>query len=182
MIFESDTWSHSSGQERYRSLTGSYFRGAMGILVCYDTSSDVDQTKGLQRWLDIIEKSADADPVIVIVGTKIDKCQAYNGVLNEEYEEVMTRGEDLAKEMDLPCILTSSVLSVNVRAAFMDVVHTLKMKGKLRPTSPTAIAKCNAAAQPDVVRFPAPKDETLCNAEKPGSRALASCACKACHC
>ena len=172
------------GQERYKSLAASYFRGAMGILVCYDASSQHDQIKEVRQWLEIIQKSTNEDPSVVLVGTKLDKCQFYNGITNEEYEEAMGKGESIAKELDLPCILTSSILNVNVRAAFVDLVHTLKLRGMLRPSSTTLKnaqsqipnTTMSDAARADVVYLQGTKEETLGNAQKPANKKLMSCA------
>jgi len=149
----------------------------MGILLCYDASSEEDQMKALRDWMRIIEKSADDDPVVMLVGTKLDKCTSYNGVLNEEYEEVMTRGDEMARELELPCTLTSSRNNINVKAPFVDILHILKNKEKLRRST-----FCNnpgtkqyvSNSQPDVVYLHGNKcdneeGDTLGSARRPGS-------------
>ena len=123
----------TAGQERYKSLTASYFRGAMGVLVCYDASSPYDQVKPVRRWLQIIDKAADEDTTIMLVGTKLDKCQGYNGITGEQYtDDSVCTMEALAEELDIPCTLTSSLQNVNVKSAFVEIVHDIKAKGKLR--------------------------------------------------
>ena len=136
--------------------------------------------KGVREWMRIIEKSADSDPVVMLVGTKLDKCQNYNGVLNEEYEEVLTRGDEMAKELEVPCTLTSSRKGINVKAPFVDILHILNNKEKLRRST-----FCNnpntkqyvSNSQPDVVYLHGStfsscehvKGGTLGAARRPGS-------------
>lgn len=195
----------TAGQERYQSLTASYFRGATGILVCYDASSDEDQTKSISKWLKIVSKSADVEPSIMLVGTKLDKCSMYNGVTQDEYGDAINTGESMAKELDLPCTLTSSMHNVNVKAAYMDLLHMMKEKGQLKhSTSGVAIGKDDENKQPshgdgssssssssssgtrdDVVYLQCGKDATAPSTTgcKPTAAAYTtSCACKACHC
>lgn len=190
----------SAGQERYKSLTASYFRGAAGILLCYDTSSAVDPLRDLQRWMDIIEKSADSNPMIMLVGTKIDKCQYYNGVLNQEYEDVLTRGEELAKELNISCTLTSSLNNINVKTPFLDVLQNLKDMDKLKKSTSCNHPKTKqyvSESRPDIVYLRG-SEETLGAAlmpghgaaaaevatarHKAGAKTLAACSCKACAC
>ena len=188
----------TAGQERYKSLTSSYFRGAMGILVCYDCSSAVSQTSFVRRWMDIIDKSADGDPVVMLVGTKLDKCQAYNGILNEQYEEVMSAGEQLADELQIPHTLTSSMDNINVKTPFVDILHILKDQGKLR-RSTVGASQGVSGSKPDIVYLNgegrADGEDNFGAARKPGGgegtgaqpavvgtkKALA-CSCKACAC
>ena len=112
--------------------------------------------KGVLEWLRIIKKSADSDPVVMLVGTKLDKCQFYNGVLNEEYKEVLAQGEEMARKLQIPCTLTSSRSNINVKAAFVDTLHILKDKDKLRRSTfsknpSTTRYASNNHPQPDVV-------------------------------
>ena len=40
----------TAGQERFKSLTRSYFKGAIGVVICYEISSQ-DSFKRLNYWL-----------------------------------------------------------------------------------------------------------------------------------
>lgn len=55
-----------AGQERYRSITSAYYRGAMGALLVYDisTRSSFDD---LPRWLDEVRQNTDASMKIMLV-------------------------------------------------------------------------------------------------------------------
>lgn len=59
------------GQERFRSLTKSYFRDAHGILLVYDIS-DQKSFDDLDLWLKEIKEGAPEKCSILLVGNKID--------------------------------------------------------------------------------------------------------------
>ena len=60
------------GQERYRSMTGRYFKGAHGIILVYDVA-DKRSFGDLDIWLEEIKKNTiKEDLSIILVGNKID--------------------------------------------------------------------------------------------------------------
>lgn len=63
----------TAGQERFRTLTPCYYRGAQGAILVYDTSIRATFDK-LFTWLDELETySTNKNIVKMIVGNKIDK-------------------------------------------------------------------------------------------------------------
>lgn len=67
LYFSRDT----AGQERFRSVTRSYYRGAAGALLTYDISSR-DSFNSLQNWLTDARSLASPSIVIILVGNKKD--------------------------------------------------------------------------------------------------------------
>ena len=61
----------TAGQERFRAIVNSYYRGASGILLCYDIT-DPTTADNVKAWLVEIEKYAPMDIPIVLCGTKAD--------------------------------------------------------------------------------------------------------------
>merc|ERR1712019_130236 len=59
------------GQERYRSVTRSYYRGAAGALIVYDITNR-DSYNHLINWLADARTLARADISIIAVGNKCD--------------------------------------------------------------------------------------------------------------
>ena len=59
------------GQEKYRSLTRSFFRDAHGILLIYDVS-DKKSFNDLNIWLKEIKENSPKTSSILLVGNKID--------------------------------------------------------------------------------------------------------------
>ncbi|WAQ93882.1 RB18B-like protein [Mya arenaria] len=63
----------TAGQERFRTLTPSYYRGAQGVILVYDVCSKSSFSK-LEAWLNELETfSTKHDLVKMLVGNKIDQ-------------------------------------------------------------------------------------------------------------
>lgn len=60
-----------AGQERFRSITNSYYRGAQAILLVYDITNE-KSFQQLELWLEEIRRYLSTLPPIFIVGNKID--------------------------------------------------------------------------------------------------------------
>lgn len=84
--------SHTAGQERFRSITQTYYRGCQAALIVFDLTDttsflrvcDSELTVANTQtsyWLNEMEKEADK-PIIVIVGNKCDLTDART--VNEE--------------------------------------------------------------------------------------------------
>lgn len=57
----------TGGQERFRTITQSYYRSANGIVLCYDITCK--QSFGsLQRWIDDVSKFAAPNVVKLLIG------------------------------------------------------------------------------------------------------------------
>lgn len=61
----------TAGQERYRAITNLYYRGAVGVVIVYDTTIYNTFTNTL-TWLDQVKCNVDENTIITIVGNKID--------------------------------------------------------------------------------------------------------------
>jgi Ras-related protein Rab-1A len=59
------------GQERFRTITSSYYRGADGIVLVYDVT-DANALDGVRQWLNEINRYAANEADRVLVGNKID--------------------------------------------------------------------------------------------------------------
>ncbi|KAK6534658.1 hypothetical protein TWF281_005964 [Arthrobotrys megalospora] len=79
----------TAGQERFRTLTSSYYRGAHGILLVYDISNR-DSFLSMPRWFEEAERFAPEGVIKILVGNKTDRA-AQRAVKASE-------GEELAKK------------------------------------------------------------------------------------
>uniref|UniRef100_A0AAQ5YLW5 Uncharacterized protein n=1 Tax=Amphiprion ocellaris TaxID=80972 RepID=A0AAQ5YLW5_AMPOC len=62
-----------TGQERFRTLTPSYYRGAQGVILVYDVTKRDTFTK-LENWLNELETYTTRNDIVkMLVGNKIDK-------------------------------------------------------------------------------------------------------------
>ena len=67
----------TAGQERFRTLTSSYYRGAQGVILVYDITAR-DTFESLTSWINELDTFAGSgagakDVVRMIVGNKVDK-------------------------------------------------------------------------------------------------------------
>src|SRR6476620_8084798 len=61
----------TAGQESFRSITRSYYRGAAGALLVYDVTRR-DTFQHLGRWLEEAKQHAQENMVILLIGNKND--------------------------------------------------------------------------------------------------------------
>ena len=61
----------TAGQDRFKTITSSYYRGADAIIVVYDLT-DRESFSHVQRWLQEIDKYTDQNTLKYIVGNKND--------------------------------------------------------------------------------------------------------------
>jgi GTPase SAR1 family protein len=60
-----------AGQDRYRTVSRSYYRGALGAIVVYDITSR-ESFNNLPRWIQDAREQASKDVTIAVVGNKRD--------------------------------------------------------------------------------------------------------------
>jgi len=99
----------TAGQDRFRSIVRSYYRGAAGALLVYDITRR-DSFEHITQWLTEARNHADPDLVITLVGNKCDKA-ADRQVTFEE-------GRLFAQQYGLYFVETSAVSGHMVDQAF----------------------------------------------------------------
>ncbi|ESL06427.1 hypothetical protein TRSC58_05900 [Trypanosoma rangeli SC58] len=115
----------TAGQESFRSITRSYYRGACGALLVYDVTRRETFTH-LQTWLEDARANANNAIVIMLIGNKCD-LEAKRQVSREE-------GESFAKRNNLVFMETSAKTAQNVDDAFMrtaTMIYENVQKGEL---------------------------------------------------
>jgi small GTP-binding protein len=113
----------TAGQERYRTITESYFRGANAIMLYYDIT-ERDTFKNLKSWLASIEKCAEPNVPKLLIGTKLDLKHRRQTT----YEEART----FAINNNMLYIETSSKIGENVEAVYNIFVKTVIREQKAR--------------------------------------------------
>jgi len=109
----------TAGQESFRSITRSYFRGAAGALLVYDiTRRETFQNLGL--WLSDCKQHSNSNMTIMLIGNKTDM-DSRRAVSFEE-------GETFAKQNDLIFLETSAKTAANVEQAFVGTARKIYEK------------------------------------------------------
>ncbi|XP_040579690.1 ras-related protein Rab-2 [Lepeophtheirus salmonis] len=101
----------TAGQEAFRSITRSYYRGAAGALLVYDITRR-DTFNHLTTWLEDARQHSNSNMVIMLIGNKSD-LEAKRDVKREE-------GEAFAREHGLIFMETSAKTAANVEEAFIN--------------------------------------------------------------
>mmetsp|Transcript_39858 Transcript_39858/g.100460 ORF Transcript_39858/g.100460 Transcript_39858/m.100460 type:complete len:203 (-) Transcript_39858:113-721(-) len=100
----------TAGQEKFRSITRSYYRGAAGALLVYDITRR-ETFEHLTSWLEDCRQYSNEHIVIMLIGNKSDK-EAAREVTAEE-------GMEFAEKHGLTFMETSAKTADNVDAAFL---------------------------------------------------------------
>merc|ERR1711988_820683 len=109
----------TAGQEAFRSITRSYFRGAAVALLVYDITRR-DTFNHLTTWLEDARQHSNSNMVIMLIGNKSD-LEARRDVKKEE-------GEAFAREHGLIFMETSAKTAANVEEAFINTAKEIYQK------------------------------------------------------
>uniref|UniRef100_A0A0E0DF61 Uncharacterized protein n=1 Tax=Oryza meridionalis TaxID=40149 RepID=A0A0E0DF61_9ORYZ len=109
----------TAGQESFRSITRSYYRGAAGALLVYDITRR-ETFNHLASWLEDARQHANANMTIMLVGNKSDL--SHRRAVS--YEE----GEQFAKEHGLIFMEASAKTAQNVEEAFVKTAGAIYKK------------------------------------------------------
>ncbi|EAS02678.2 small guanosine triphosphatase family (GTPase)-like Ras family protein (macronuclear) [Tetrahymena thermophila SB210] len=98
----------TAGQESFRSITRSYYRGSVGALLVYDVTKE-DSFQDLNKWISDVSENANKDLSVAVLGNKIDL----------DNREVKAKdGEAFASERNFLFFETSALNGDNIGEAF----------------------------------------------------------------
>ncbi|KAF3858867.1 hypothetical protein F7725_012068 [Dissostichus mawsoni] len=109
----------TAGQESFRSITRSYYRGAAGALLVYDITRR-DTFNHLTTWLEDARQHSNSNMVIMLIGNKSD--------LESRREVKKEEGEAFAREHGLIFMETSAKTASNVEEAFINTAKEIYEK------------------------------------------------------
>ncbi|CAF1239672.1 unnamed protein product [Rotaria sordida] len=123
-----------SGQERFRTITSSYYRGAHGIIIVYDVTNAVGDSnfvfififiyhctllleksfENIKMWLQIIDRNANQNVKKLLVGNKSDLTS--NRIVDH------TKAKKFADSLSISYVETSAKNSTNVEQIFKNTI------------------------------------------------------------
>jgi Ras-related protein Rab-1A len=109
--------SETAGQERFRTITSSYYRGAHGIIVVYDVTDKVS-FNNVKQWLGEIDRYACQSVNKLLVGNKADLVEKKVVDYNE--------AKEFAEGLGISFLETSAKSAQNVEEAFLTMTRQIK--------------------------------------------------------
>eukprot|EP01123_Difflugia_compressa_P013845 TRINITY_DN6697_c0_g1_i1.p1 TRINITY_DN6697_c0_g1~~TRINITY_DN6697_c0_g1_i1.p1 ORF type:complete len:202 (-),score=54.46 TRINITY_DN6697_c0_g1_i1:250-855(-) len=106
----------TAGQERFRKVTSSYFRGGQGVMLCFDLTKR-STFENLTKWKQEIERYGEDGVAIVVVGNKCDL---------KETQVTKEEAERFAQEWGFGYFQTSAKDGTGVDDAFAHLASQTK--------------------------------------------------------
>ena len=103
----------TAGQDRFRSITRNYYKGAHGIIVMYDVTNK-KSFDNVKNWVEQIREEVSDKVSIILVGNKIDDVDGRK-VTTEE-------GQKMAQECELEFFECSAKSGENIDRTFSELV------------------------------------------------------------
>eukprot|EP01116_Phalansterium_solitarium_P003952 TRINITY_DN1479_c1_g1_i1.p2 TRINITY_DN1479_c1_g1~~TRINITY_DN1479_c1_g1_i1.p2 ORF type:complete len:201 (-),score=77.84 TRINITY_DN1479_c1_g1_i1:388-990(-) len=133
----------TAGQESFRSITRSYYRGAHGALLVYDITRR-ETFNHLKGWLAEVRENSNKEMIIMLLGNKSDL----------EHKRAITyeEGKKFAQDNGLIFMETSAKTAANVDEAFLETARQIYNKVKagsdMEPAKPKPAKTPVDAQQP----------------------------------
>ena len=106
----------TAGQDRYKSITKSYVRGANGIILIFDVTNK-KSFEGIQNWIKQIKDQVSSKVSVALVANKVDD--------KENREISADEGMKLAKENGYPYYEASAKEGINIEECFGDIIKQI---------------------------------------------------------
>jgi len=106
----------TAGQDRFRTITTSYYRGAHGILLTYDVT-DPNSFLKIRSWLEEIKEHAPEHTVVMLIGNKADK--------TDKRAVEQKEAQSLADKLNLKYLETSAKTGTGVSDVFMTLTEEM---------------------------------------------------------
>lgn len=106
----------TAGQDRFKNIVASYYRGAHGIMLMYDITSQTS-FQNVQRWFDESQNYLQRSIPKLLIGNKAD--------LASQRTVRMEDAKALADRLGLEYIETSAKNSINIKSAFETLTRSI---------------------------------------------------------
>jgi GTPase SAR1 family protein len=132
-----------AGQERFRTITSSYYRGAHGIIIVYDVT-DQESFNNVKSWLQEIDRFASEHVCKLLVGNK-------NDMTSKKVVDTAV-AKEFADSLGIKFLETSAKTSENVEAAFLAMAAEIKASTSFQPATNKAGGVVNVSPKDEDVR------------------------------
>ena len=106
----------TAGQEVYKSIVSSYYKGAKGAILVYDITRKTS-FENIDKWIPDLKANADIDLIMILIGNKSD--------LEEQREVTEEEGKQKAENYKMAFMETSAKNGSNIEKAFQELVESL---------------------------------------------------------
>jgi len=120
----------TAGQERFRTITSAYYRGAHGIIMVYDVTSE-ESFEHVEEWLSEVNRHASESTIKLLVGNKAD--------LIEKKVVTTAKAQTFAENLGISFLETSAKNATNVETAFLTMAQELIKARANDPEPPTNV-------------------------------------------
>eukprot|EP01121_Diplochlamys_sp_Union-15-3_P019174 TRINITY_DN7163_c0_g2_i3.p1 TRINITY_DN7163_c0_g2~~TRINITY_DN7163_c0_g2_i3.p1 ORF type:complete len:201 (+),score=40.67 TRINITY_DN7163_c0_g2_i3:53-655(+) len=108
----------TAGQEKFRTITSTYYRGAHGVILVYDITNLESFTSLNKWWSEVKHWHPNGGCQVLIVGNKSDMVAARQ--VSQE------TGQEFANEIGVPFLEASAKEDANVEKAFLKLATAIK--------------------------------------------------------
>ena len=106
-------------QEKYKAITGAYYKGSKGAFVVYDITRK-DTFESIDRWINDLKTTGDPKINIMIIGNKCD--------LDHRREVLKEQGEEKSKSFGCAFLETSALSGDNIEKGFEMMISEIFKK------------------------------------------------------
>ncbi|KAL9715543.1 hypothetical protein Ac2012v2_002203 [Leucoagaricus gongylophorus] len=152
----------TAGTESFRSITRSYYRGAAGCLLVYDVTNRKSFVN-TKSWLTDVREHADPHLTCILVGNKVDLCEAEDS--SHKPRQVTTEeGAEFAHQEGLLFVEASAKSGHNVELAFLEATKDIldKIKNNVFNDSRSPGVKTSNHTNPNSLTLEQPSRQNTC--------------------
>jgi Ras-related protein Rab-11A len=107
----------TAGEEKYKSLTSIYYKGAVGALLVYDITRRSTFERICNQWMNELKNYSDPNIITILIGNKCD--------LKERQEVTTEEAETFARNNGIAYMEASAKSAMNVQVAFEKVLEEI---------------------------------------------------------
>ena len=143
----------TAGEERYRSVTNAYYKGAKGAFVVYDITNKLS-FESVEKWIQDLKINSDHNITLLLIGNKKD--------LEDKREVSKEEGEEKAKTFGLGFIETSACTGENIDKAFETMLKEVFNKNFTNNNSEEELNYINIGKNIELDEQPQEKKSSCC--------------------